>query len=266
MSVDGPEAPRRVALVTGASKGMGRAIALGLAKRGCRVCVVARTEDTLNAAAEAIRNETHQEIWAVAADVSQPEVPSSVVAGVIERWGGVDILVNNAGGPPPGSFLDHDEAAWAQTLNQTFLSVVRFSRAVAPGMKTRGWGRIITVSSTVAKEPSPAMVLSASARAAVSAFTKAIASELAPFGITANVLLPGGVQTERLESLVRAGAEKDGLTFEQGIARSVAMIPAGRFATPEEFANVAVFLASDEGRYVTGVSLAVDGGLTRSVF
>lgn len=259
-------ARERVALVTGASKGMGRAIALGLARTGARVCMVARNEATLREAADAVAAETGAETWALPADVSAADAPASIVAQVIDRWGSVDILVNNAGGPPPGSFLDHTEAVWTQAINQTFLSAVRFSRAVAPGMKTLGWGRIITVSSTVAKEPSPTMVLSASTRAAVSAFTKAIATELAPFGITANVLLPGGVQTERLESLVRAGAEKDGLTFEQGIARSVAMIPAGRFATPEEFAHVAVFLASDEGRYVTGVSLAVDGGLTRSVF
>jgi len=259
-----------VALVTGASKGMGRAIALGLARTGARVCMVARTEATLREAAEAIAAETGTtagaETWALAADVSTAEMPASIVDQVVERWGAVDILVNNAGGPPPGSFLDHDEAAWAQAINQTFLSAVRFSRAVAPGMKTRGWGRILTISSTLAKEPTPAMVLSASTRAAVSAFMKAIATELAPHGITVNVLLPGGVHTDRLESLVRAGAEKDGLTFEQGIARSVAAIPAGRFATPEEFAHVAVFLASDEGRYVTGQSLAVDGGLTRSVF
>lgn len=256
----------RVALVTGASKGMGRAIALGLARTGARVCLVARTEATLREAADAIAAETGAETWALAADVSSAEVPAAIVAQVIDRWGAVDILVNNAGGPPPGSFLDHDEAAWAQAINQTFLSAVRFSRAVVPGMKTRGWGRILTISSTLAKEPTPAMVLSASTRAAVSAFMKAIATELAPHGITANVLLPGGVRTGRLESLVRAGAEKDGLTFEQGIARSVAAIPIGRFATPEEFAHVAVFLASDEGRYVTGQSLAVDGGLTRSVF
>jgi 3-oxoacyl-[acyl-carrier protein] reductase len=265
MSVEKQTVPR-VALVTGASKGMGRAVAHGLARTGARVCIVARHGDALEAAARSIAAETGADVWALPGDVSQPDVPAAIARSVAERWGGVDILVNNAGGPPPGSFLEHAEDAWTRAIDQTFLSVVRFSRAVVPSMKERQWGRIITISSTVAREPSPAMVLSASARAAVSAFTKAIASELAPFGITANVLLPGGVQTERLESLVRAGAEKDGMTFEQGIARSVAMIPAGRFATPEEFAAVAVFLASEEGRYVTGVSLAVDGGLTRSIF
>ncbi len=260
------ESVRRVALVTGASKGMGRAIALGLARTGARVCVVARNLEALKATADEITAETGAEVWAVPADVSDPAIPAQIVSSVVATWGRLDILINNAGGPPPGSFLDHSEAAWTQAINQTLLSVVRFSRAAAPVMKEQKWGRILTISSTLAKEPSPTMVLSASTRAGVSAFCKAIAGELAPFGITVNVLLPGGVQTDRLESLVRAGAEKDGLTFEQGIARSVAQIPTGRFATPEEFANVAVFLTSDEARYVTGTSLAVDGGLTRSVF
>lgn len=257
---------QRVALVTGASKGIGRAVALGLARTGAKVCIVARHADTLHEAASAIAGEAGSEVWPLAADVSLPDAPRSIVDAVVERWGAVDILVNNAGGPPPGSFLEHDDAAWNLAVNQTFLSVVRFTTAVVPGMKARKWGRVISVSSTLAKEPSPTMVLSASTRAAVSAFTKAVASELAPFGITVNTLLTGGVQTDRLESLVRLGAERDGLTFEQGLARSVAQIPAGRFATPEEFANVAVFLASDEARYVTGASLAVDGGLTRGTF
>lgn len=256
----------RVALVTGASKGIGLAIARGLARDGCRVCMVARSVEPLEAAAETLQAETGAEVWTVPADVADPEVPQRIVAMVEQRWNGVDVLVNNAGGPPPGSFADHDDAVWLHAWNQTFMSVVRFTRAATPHMRAQGWGRVITVSSTLAAEPSPQMVLSGSARAAVSAFSKAVASELAPFGVTVNVVCPGGVRTDRLEQLVRAAAEKEGKPFEEALARSVAQIPAGRFASPDEFASVAVFLASDAASYVTGTSLMVDGGLTRGVF
>ena len=257
---------KRVAVVTGASKGMGLAIARALAAEGCQVCLAARTASTVEAAATAIHEETGAETMAVAGDVADPELAGSLVARVNERWGPVDILVNNAGGPPPGSFLDHSDAVWLETLQRNFMSVVRFTRAVAPAMKERRWGRILNITSTIAKEPSPAMVLSASARAAVSAFTKSVSTELAPHGVTFNTICPGGVQTERLMNLLTLSAEREGRPLKEVVARSVASIPAQRFAAPEEVADIALLLLSDRGAYLTGLSLMVDGGLTKSVF
>jgi 3-oxoacyl-[acyl-carrier protein] reductase len=256
----------RVALVTGASKGIGKGIASALALEGCRVCMVARDAQVLDAAAAALRASGNPEILALPGDVSDPNLAARVSEQLAARWGGVDILINNAAGPPPGSFLEHDEPAWRDALDRNFLSVVRLVRAVAPGMKQRSWGRIISITSTIAKEPTPQMVLSASARAAVSAFTKAIAVELAPFNVTANVVCPGGVQTERLESLLRLSAEREGKSLEEVRKRSVASIPMQRFASTEEIASLVVFLASQRAAYLTGLSLMADGCLTKSVY
>ena len=255
----------KVAVVTGASKGIGNAIAFALAQEGRRVCMVARVKATLDAAAEEVRTLVGGEVLTVPGDVSDPALPELVVRTVAERWGDIDILVNNTGGPPPGTFLDHPEALWVRTIEQNFLSVVRFSRAVAPAMKHNRWGRIISVSSTIAKEPTPGMVLSASSRAAVSAFTKAISSELAPFNITVNTVCPGGVQTERVQELMTITAEHENKSRDDILRRSVSLIPVGRFADPAEIADVVVFLASQRASYVTGVSLMVDGGLTKSI-
>ncbi len=256
----------KVAVVSGASKGMGKAISLALAAEGCRVCMVARTEAALEEAASELRSRTSAEAFTVAGDVSDPSVIADVMQQATKRWGGADIVVNNAGGPPPGSFLDHDEAAWAAALNQNFMSVVRFSRAAAPVMKQRNWGRIINITSTIAKEPSALMVLSASSRAAVSAFSKAISIELAPFNITVNTVCPGGVQTGRMENLMKLAAEREHIPIDQVMQRSVASIPLGRFASPEEIADIVLFLASAKASYLTGVSLMADAGLTKSVF
>lgn len=256
----------KVAVVTGASKGMGKAISLALSKEGCRVCLVSRTQTTLDATVQEIRKDSQADLMCIAGDVSDPNLAGVVIEKVSKSWGTVDVLVNNAGGPPPGTFLEHDEKAWMNALNQNFLSVVRFTSAVVPEMKKKKWGRIISLTSTIAKEPSPVMVLSASARAAVSAFTKSIAAELAPFNITVNAICPGGVQTERAENLIKAAAEKEGKSFDEIFKRSVAQIPVQRLAAPSEIADVALFLASEKSSYITGVSLMVDGGLTKGLF
>ncbi|MCM2303295.1 MAG: SDR family oxidoreductase [Elusimicrobia bacterium] len=256
----------KVAVVTGASKGMGRAIASGLAAEGARVCIVARDAGVLGSAAEAIRAETSADVLAIPGDVSDPNLAQMIVERTTGKWGRLDIVVNNAGGPPPGAFLEHAESVWLQALNANFLSAVRLTKAAVPHMKSKRWGRIVSVTSTVAREPSPEMVLSASARAALSAFSKAISVELAQHNITVNTVCPGSVLTGRAESLLQRAAEKEKKSYEDVLARSQAGIPIRRFATPKEIADVVVFLASERGSYLTGTALSVDGGLTKGLF
>jgi len=252
----------RVAIVCGASKGMGFACAQALALEGVKVLMIARDKKALHESIQKIELNGGV-VAALVGDVSDPELPMSAVSKCEELWGGVDILINNAGGPPLGSFEEQDAQSWNLAINTNLMSVVHFSRAVAPNMKTKKWGRIINITSTVAKEPSPLMVLSATTRAGVSAFSKAIAIELAPFNITSNVICPGGVLTDRLVDLFKAKAIREKKSYENILLESQQSIPAKRFANPEEIADVILFLASERGGYVNGVSLSVDGALTR---
>ncbi len=254
----------KVAIVCGASKGMGFACAQSLALEGVKVLMIARNEKTLNESIKKIES-AGGTVAALVGDVSDPELPLIALRKCKELWGKVDILINNAGGPPLGSFEEQDAQSWNVAINTNLMSVVNFSQAVAPNMKMNKWGRIINITSTVAKEPSPLMILSATTRAGVSAFSKALAIELAPFNITSNVICPGGVLTDRLIDLFKAKADRENKSYEDTLLESQQSIPAKRFANPEEIADVMLFLASERGGYVNGVSLSVDGALTRGL-
>lgn len=254
----------RVALVTGASKGMGFATARAFAREGAKVLMVARGEAELQSAAKSLRDDG-ADVEALAGDVNVPELAERAVEVCVQRWGGLHALVNNAGGPPMGTVSEHSDAAWQAALEQSLMSVVRFTRAALPTMQRQRWGRIVSITSTLAKEPAPAMVLSATARSGVAAFTKAVALEYAADNISANVVCPGGVLTGRLRQLLTSRAEREGRAFDALLAESQQLIPARRFADPDEIADVIVFLASDRGGYVNGVHLSVDGALTRSI-
>ncbi|MFA6192479.1 MAG: SDR family oxidoreductase [Sulfurimonas sp.] len=257
---------KKVAIVTGASRGIGKAIALGFAKEGYNVCIVSRDVNLLKHAAEEITKETNQEVIYCSADVSDLEAPARILNIVIKKFNRIDILVNNTGGPASGSFLLQDDESWMSAIQQNLLSVIRFTKAVVPYMKEQNGGRIINISSTVAKEPSSVMVLSATTRAGVSAFSKSISQELAPFNITVNTICPGGVLTQRLKSLVEEASIKNNISYEEQMSKSLEIIPINRFAEPEEIANVACFLADDKSSYLTGASIMVDGGLTKGIF
>ena len=246
----------KVALVTGASKGIGLAIAQGLAAEGVRVALSARGEEELGRAVEGIRRAGGQ-AEAVPADVSDPAQVEALLAGVRERWGDPEILVSNAGGPPAGLPSELDEEAWRQGIELTLLSSVRLARAALPAMRRAGWGRIVNVTSLTVREPVLRLALSNALRAGVTAFAKSLSTEVAAEGVTVNGVGPGYTATERLEELFEDEAAK---------GRLVDSIPAKRFGTPEEVAAVAVFLCSRQAAYVTGQTIFPDGGATKSVF
>ena len=257
---------KRIALVCGSSKGMGLAIAQKLASDGIKVLMIARNADALKKQSEMITNNGNEAHFLVG-DVTNKNLPLLSLKECFNKWGKYpDILINNAGGPKAGTILDLEDEDWDASYQLCLMSFIRFTRAVIPHMKENKWGRIVNITSTVAKEPSPTMAMSAAFRAGVSALTKAFSMELAVNNITINTICPGGVSTDRLISLLKQSAKKTNKNFEELMTASQNGIPIKRFAEPEEIANVASFLASQEASYVTGTSLDVDGGLTRSYF
>jgi 3-oxoacyl-[acyl-carrier protein] reductase len=251
----------KVALVTAASKGMGKASAMGLAAEGARVVMCARTESDLKTAAEEIRAKTKAEVLAVPADVTKKEDVAALVDRGMKTFGHIDILVANAGGPPRGYFEDMTDEQWQGAFDVSLLSVVRLVRAVLPSMKARRWGRILTIQSVSVKQPIPELLLSNAVRPGVAGMMKTLAGQLGKDGITVNTVCPGKIMTDRF----LGGQKISGLSREEYLARAVEDVPVRRVGTPEEFANVIVFLASERASYVTGVSVQVDGGLVRGL-
>ena len=253
----------KVALVTAASKGLGRAVALRLAQEGAHIAICARNEGVLLETAAEIEAATGRQVLALPADVSDPEAVDSLVQSTIERFGRVDVLVLNAGGPPPGQFLDLTPADWETATQVTLMSAVRLCYAVAPVMKEQGTGSILAMTSITVKQPLPNLVLSNSLRLGVTGLVKTLADELAPFGIRVNSICPGWTRTARVDQLLNDRAGRNGSTLGEEAAKIAAAIPLGRMGRPEEFAAAAAFLVSSAASYVTGVSLLVDGGMYR---
>ena len=255
----------KVAIVAASSKGIGRAAAAGFAAEGARVTMLARNEGELRKAAEEIRGACQADVLAIPADVTKYDDIRRVVRQTVERWGSVNILVNSAGGPPTGGFDDQDDAGWQAAFELTLLSAVRLVREVRPHMLKAGGGAIINVQSTSVKVPLDNMILSNSIRSGVIGLAKTLSVELGPDRIRVNTVLPGATLTGRLRHFMAARAQKLGKTLEEVQRAREATIPLGHFGEPEDVANMIVFLASDRARYVTGVTVQVDGGMVRSI-
>jgi 3-oxoacyl-[acyl-carrier protein] reductase len=229
----------KVALVTAASKGLGRASAEALAAEGASVVICARGEETLAAAASAIEG-AGGHVVPVAADVTQPEVPQQLVDVAREAFGRLDIVVANAGGPPPGRALDVDDEALAAALNANLLTSIRLVRAALPHLRAGGWGRVCLITSISVRQPLPDLALSNTARTGLWAWAKTAASDVFADGVTVNLVCPGSHDTERVRALGHLG-------------------PGGRLGDPADFGKVVAFLCSEPAGFVSGVALGVDG-------
>ncbi|HEV2386545.1 MAG TPA: SDR family oxidoreductase [Candidatus Acidoferrales bacterium] len=255
----------KVAMISGASHGLGRAVARELAAEGCRVSMASRNEAAIRSAASRISRETGASVFPFAADVRVAHDLEAWYRGTLGEFGGVDLLFPNAGGPPPGEAGMFDDAAWQAGFELLVLSVIRMVRLAVGSMAGRGGGSIVIPTSTSVKQPIPNLGLSNVLRASVAALAKSLASELAPRNIRVNHLLPGRISTERLAQIDEAASRQLGIPLDEQRRRSIAQIPLARYGEPEEFARAAAFLFSGAASYITGASLQVDGGAVRAV-
>ena len=249
----------KVALVCGASQGLGLAIAQALAGEGVGVALLARNAAKLEAEAGAIRKSGGRAI-AVSADLSDWDSIAGALAALRGEFGDPDILVNNSGPPPPVDVTKVDPELWRAQFEVMVLNLMRLTEAVLPAMRRRGFGRILTVASTSIVAPIPSLAISNALRSALALWMKTLAGQVAGDGVTVNLVLPGSFATARLESMNRMAAEAKGQSVEELSARSAAAIPAGRYGIPSEFADMTAFLASPRAAYVTGTMIRIDGG------
>ena len=255
----------KVAMVGGASKGLGFAVARALALEGARVSIASRDREGADAAADRIRQESGAEVLAQATDLSVADAIAGWHQSTVSRFGGVDLLFANTGGPPAGGALTFDDEAWRSAFELLVLSAVRTIRLVVPSMTARGGGAILVGTSSSVKEPIANLALSNVLRASVAALAKTLAIELAPSGIRVNNLIPGRIDTDRVRQLDAINAKRAGIAVDEQHQRMAATIPLGRYGQPDEFGRMAAFLLSDAAAYITGASVQVDGGLIKGV-
>ncbi|MBS7649268.1 SDR family oxidoreductase [Candidatus Bathyarchaeota archaeon] len=255
----------RVAIVTGSSRGIGRAVAHGLASEGAKVTICARHEVDLKEASEFIRSSTGVQALPVKVDLKKPGDIKRMVRKTVQKFGRVDILVNNTGGPPTTLFQEISERVWRETVDLLLMSVVNCCKEVIPHMKKQGWGGIVNMTSFGAKQPAERLVLSNTLRSGILGLTKTLSNELAEYGILVNAICPGWTWTKRVDDLAISQAEKTGKKREEVIVEWASQIPLKRLAKPEEIASLAVFLASEKASYITGAVIQVDGGLIKSL-
>jgi 3-oxoacyl-[acyl-carrier protein] reductase len=251
----------KVAIVGGASQGIGYGIARALAREGARVAITARREPALQAAAESLRAETGADVLPVQADCRRADDCARVAEVARRELGGIDILVNNDGAPPLGPIMSFDDAAWAKAVEQNLMYVVRMAREAVPSMRERGGGSVLNITAISAIQPIPGFALSVATWAGVIGYAKTLSLEVAPFGINVNTICPGYIETSRLQKVFAAGSESADIVK----ARLVEEIPMKRIGTVDDIASLAALLVSPKGRYVTGTAIQVDGGLLKAI-
>jgi len=251
----------KVAIVGGASMGIGYGIARTLAQEGARVAITARREPGLANAAETLRSETGAEVLPIAADCRRAEDCVRVGDTVARQLGGIDILVNNDGAPPLGDLMSFDDAAWSKAVEQNLMYVVRMTRAAIPQMKARGGGSVLNITAISAIQPIAGFGLSVATWSGVIGYAKTLSLEVARDNINVNTICPGYVDTQRLEKVFAAGGQDP-----QAMRRKLeAEVPMGRIGSADDIAGIAALLVSPRGRYITGTAIQVDGGLLRGV-
>jgi len=256
----------KMAFVTAASKGLGKAVAMQLSEEGAQVVICARNEEHLFRARDEIINRTGGVVKAISLDVTNTEQVASAVEEIKKEFGTLDILVCNAGGPPAGMFEDFSIDDYRNALELNLLSTISLCHAVIPHMKKQQWGRIINITSVSVKQPIDNLILSNTARTGVIGFSKSLSNQVAKFGITVNAVCPGYTKTERVTNLARAFEETGKGTIDEFYKKIESTIPMGRLGSPEEFASAVAFLASERASYITGVALQIDGGFVKGLF
>jgi 3-oxoacyl-[acyl-carrier protein] reductase len=255
----------KVAVVGGASKGLGRACADVLAEEGAKVALCSRTKAELETAAREIRDRTGADVLAFAGDLDRPETVRDLIATTIERFGRLDILVNNSGGPPLARAVNATEEQWAIAVQRSLLFFARMSREAIPHLKQAGGGRIINILASTVYQPIANLALSGATRMGVVAFAKSLADEVGRDGVLVNNVCPGSILSERMLSNVTSRAKELGISVDAALAQRAAETAVGRVGEPCEMAYLVAFLASSRSSYITGTTMLVDGGLVRSV-
>jgi 3-oxoacyl-[acyl-carrier protein] reductase len=255
----------KVALVAGASKGLGFAVAQALAAEGALVSISSRDGTAIGEAAKRIENATGSKVMAMAVDVRDKSAVDRWIAESAAALGGIDALMTNSGGPPAGPAVSFDDQAWHDAAELLLFSTIRMVRGAVPHMERRGGGAILVSTSSSVKEPIPNLGLSTVLRASVSALAKTLALELASKKIRVNQIIPGRIDTDRVRELDEINAKKQGVTPDEAKARAMAAIPMGRYGQADEFGRVGAFLLSEAASYMTGATVQVDGGQIRSV-
>ncbi|PWT71601.1 MAG: 3-oxoacyl-ACP reductase [Bacteroidetes bacterium] len=247
----------RVAFIAASSDGLGKSVALELAIEGAKIVICGRNKERLEKTKDEIRKQTGQELLALVGDLAVEEERERIIRETLQVHKSIDILVTNTGGPPAGKFEEFTDQDWQKAFHQLFFSAVGLINGFLPGMKAQHWGRIISITSTAVKQPINSLILSNSLRVSVVGLIKTLANELGKYNITVNNVMPGYTETERLRKLIESNPS---------LTAGKAEIPLGRFGKPEEFAAAVTFLASERASFISGVSLAVDGGWTKSIF
>lgn len=254
----------KVALVMASSRGLGRAMAISLAREGVKVAVTGRNMADLQQSVDLIRA-SGGEAFSLQWDLSDLAKIDGLVSQVEKVLGPIDILINNTGGPPPTPAAGQDPALWQKSFNEMVLSLIAITDRVLPGMRQRKWGRIITSTTSGAIAPIKNLAISNTLRAALLAWSKTLATEVASDGITVNIIMPGRVATDRLRQLDEARAKREGISYEEVVKVSLQQIPMGRYGDPKEYGDAATFLASQNASFITGTIMRIDGGQIQAI-